>query len=63
MLYDNYNALVIGGTATRTLVSEAIGFGDTPFAGKRQLVIRAISKKQRPRRGVGRGSVDLAKSN
>ena len=32
------------------LVSEAIAFGETPFAGAGRLVIRSISKKQRPRR-------------
>jgi len=34
----------------RALVSEAIAFGETPFAGRGGLVIRAICKKQRPRR-------------
>jgi hypothetical protein len=34
----------------KALLSEAVAFGDTPFAGSRQLVITAISKKQRPRR-------------
>ena len=32
------------------LITEAIDFGETPFRGRGQLVIRAISQKQRPRR-------------
>jgi hypothetical protein len=43
-------AAVLDAAPIRALLSEAVAFGDTPFAGKRQLVIRAISKKQRPRR-------------
>jgi hypothetical protein len=43
-------AAVLDTAPIKTLLSEAVAFGDTPFAGKRQLVIRAISKKQRPRR-------------
>jgi hypothetical protein len=43
-------AAVLETPPIRALVSEAIAFGETPFAGKSQLVIRAISKKQRPRR-------------
>ena len=43
-------AAILDTAPIATLVSEAVAFGDTPFAGKRQLVIRAISKKQRPRR-------------
>jgi hypothetical protein len=42
-------AAILDTAPIKILVSEAIAFGDTPFAGKRQLVIRAISKKQRPR--------------
>jgi hypothetical protein len=34
----------------RALIDEAIAFGETPFRGKGQVVIRAIAKKQRPRR-------------
>jgi hypothetical protein len=44
------NAAILDTLALDALLSEAVAFGDTPFAGKRQLVIRAISKKQRPRR-------------
>jgi hypothetical protein len=43
-------AAILDTPPVRALVSEAIAFGETPFAGKGQLVIRAISKKQRPRR-------------
>jgi hypothetical protein len=43
-------AAILDTPPLRALVSEAIAFGETPFAGKRQLAIRAISKKQRPRR-------------
>ena len=49
MVYDNYNALVIGYSPTER-PSDAIAFGETPFRGKGLLVIRSISKKQRPRR-------------
>jgi hypothetical protein len=34
----------------RALIAEAVDFGETPFRGRGQLVIRAIAKKQRPRR-------------
>ena len=34
----------------QALIAEAIKFSDAPFNGKHQLVIRAIVKKQRPRR-------------
>jgi hypothetical protein len=34
----------------RTLLAEAIAFGEAPFRGKGQVVIRSIMKKQRPRR-------------
>jgi len=36
--------------AVRALIAEAITFSDVPFKGKPKLVIRAIAKKQRPRR-------------
>jgi hypothetical protein len=44
------DAAILDTPAIRALVSEAIAFGETPFAGRGRLVIRAISKKQRPRR-------------
>ena len=43
-------AAILDTPAIRALVSEAIAFGETPFAGPGRLVIRSISKKQRPRR-------------
>jgi hypothetical protein len=43
-------AAILDTPAIRALVSEAIAFGETPFAGRGRLVIRSISKKQRPRR-------------
>jgi len=43
-------AAILDTSTVRTLVSEAIAFGETPFRGKGQLVIRSISRKQRPRR-------------
>jgi hypothetical protein len=43
-------AAILDSAAVRTLVSEAIAFGEEPFAGKRRLVIRSISRKPRPRR-------------
>ena len=43
-------AAVLDTAPIKNLLSEAVAFGDTPFAGRRQLVIRAVSKKQRPRR-------------
>jgi len=43
-------AAILDTAPLKALLSEAVAFGDTPFAGPRQLVIRAISKKQRPRR-------------
>jgi hypothetical protein len=43
-------AAILDTAPIKALLSEAVAFGDTPFAGARQLVIRAISKKQRPRR-------------
>jgi hypothetical protein len=44
------DAAILDTPAIRALVSEAIAFGETPFAGRGRLVIRAISKKHRPRR-------------
>jgi len=44
------DAAILDTPAIRALVSEAIAFGETPFAGRGRLVIRAIAKKQRPRR-------------
>ena len=43
-------AAILETPAIGALVSEAIAFGETPFAGAGRLVIRSISKKQRPRR-------------
>jgi hypothetical protein len=43
-------AAILDTAPVRALVAEAIVFGDTPFAGKPQLVVRAIAAKQRPRR-------------
>ena len=43
-------AAILDTPAIRALVSEAIAFGETPVAGPGRLVIRSISKKQRPRR-------------
>jgi hypothetical protein len=43
-------AAILDTPAIRALVSEAVAFGETPFRGKGLLVIRSISKKQRPRR-------------
>jgi hypothetical protein len=45
-------AAILDTPAIRTLVSEAIAFGESPFRGKGLLVIRAIAKKQRPRRSA-----------
>ena len=44
------NAAILDTPALRALVSEAIAFGEAPFRGRGQLVIRSISRKQRPRR-------------
>ena len=44
------DAAILDTPAIRTLVAEAIAFGETPFRGKGGLVVRSISKKQRPRR-------------
>jgi hypothetical protein len=43
-------AALLDTAPVRALVSEAIAFGETPFAGKTRLVIRSMSRKQRPRR-------------
>ena len=43
-------AAILDTPGFRTLVSEAIAFGEVPFSGKRRLVVRSISRKQRPRR-------------
>src|SRR5712692_5965970 len=43
-------AAILDTPAIRALMSEAIAFGDTPFTGKGRVVIRAITKRQRPRR-------------
>jgi hypothetical protein len=34
----------------RALLDEAVAFGETPFRGRGRVVIRAMTKKQRPRR-------------
>jgi len=44
------DARILDTPPLRTLIAEAIDFGETPFRGRGQLVIRAISRKQRPRR-------------
>ena len=43
-------AAILDTAPVRALITEAIALGETPFAGQRRLVIRSISKKQRPRR-------------
>ena len=43
-------AAVLDTPAVRALVAEAVAFGDQPFDGPRRLVIRSISRTQRPRR-------------
>ena len=43
-------AAILDTPAIRAVMSEAVTFADAPFAGPRKLVIRSISKKQRPRR-------------
>jgi hypothetical protein len=43
-------AAILDTPPLRALISEAVAFGETPFTGTRQLVIRSISRKQRPRR-------------
>lgn len=44
------DAAVLDAPAVRALIAEAIAFGEVPFRGRRRLVVRAITKKQRPRR-------------
>jgi hypothetical protein len=44
------DARILDTPPLRALIAEAIDFGETPFRGRGQLVIRAISRKQRPRR-------------
>jgi hypothetical protein len=44
------HAAMLETAPVKALLSEAVAFGETPFAGRHQLVIRAIAKKQRPRR-------------
>ncbi len=44
------HAAILDTPTVRTLIDEAIDFGDTPFRGTGRVVIRAITKKQRPRR-------------
>jgi hypothetical protein len=43
-------AAILDTRAVKALIAEAIAFGGTPFAGRGRLIIRSISKKQRPRR-------------
>ena len=43
-------AAILDTPAVRAVLSEAVAFGGERFAGTRRLVIRAIMKKQRPRR-------------
>jgi hypothetical protein len=43
-------AAILDTAPIKGLLAEAVAFGDTPFAGKSRLVIRAIATKQRPRR-------------
>jgi hypothetical protein len=43
-------AVVLDTAPVQALVREATAFGDAPFGGKPGLVIRAIARKQRPRR-------------
>jgi len=44
------DAKILDTPPLRALLTEAIDFGETPFRGRGQLVVRAISRKQRPRR-------------
>lgn len=44
------DARILDTPPLRALITEAIDFGETPFRGRGQLVVRAISRKQRPRR-------------
>ena len=43
-------AAILDTPAFRALIAEAIAFGEHRFRGRRRLVIRAVTKKQRPRR-------------
>ena len=43
-------AAILDTAPVRALISAAIAFGGTPFAGKSRLVVRSIATKQRPRR-------------
>jgi hypothetical protein len=43
-------AAILDSPAMRALVSEASAFGGTPFRGAGRVVIRGVTKKQRPRR-------------
>ena len=43
-------AALLDAPAVRALLAEATAFADAPFVGRHQLVIRAVSKKQRRRR-------------
>ena len=43
-------AKILDTPPVRALLREAVAFGEEPFAGRHRLVIRAINKKQRPRR-------------
>jgi hypothetical protein len=44
------DAAILDTPPLRALVAEAVAFGEVPFRGARRLVIRAIARKQRPRR-------------
>jgi hypothetical protein len=43
-------AAILDTPPLRALIGEAIAFGEAPFRGRGHIVIRAIMKKQRPRR-------------
>ena len=43
-------AAILDTPPLRALIDEAIAFGETPFRGTGEVVIRAITKTQRPRR-------------
>jgi hypothetical protein len=43
-------AAILDTAPLRALVTAAIAFGETPFGGRGRLVVRAIAKRQRPRR-------------
>lgn len=44
------DAAVLDTPALQAVLAEAIASADAPFRGKRRVVIRAIARKQRPRR-------------